>query len=143
MVALIDVIYVSIQLSEQRINLHLNGHRSTNEIDLLLSASSDSACTKFSSLFLLVRFCTISSGCPYIFRYQKLCALNFYFFPFSVRFCLIRNDITFNLLKFPPCFTKLLPQILFSTVLAARISELGHAFVQQMCPFNICEQELC
>lgn len=51
MVALIDVVYVSIQLSEERINLHLNGHRSTNEIDLLL-ASSDSACTTFTALFI-------------------------------------------------------------------------------------------
>lgn len=50
MVALIDVVYVSIQLSEERINLHLNGQRSTNEIDLLLA--SDSACTTFTALFI-------------------------------------------------------------------------------------------
>lgn len=62
MVALIDVIYVSIQLSEQRINLHLNGRRSTNDFDLLLAASSDGARAQNSPRSFARRFSTIPFG---------------------------------------------------------------------------------
>lgn len=64
MVAVIDVIYVSIQLSEQRINLHLDGHRSTNDFDLLLSASSDGARAQNFPLYFARHFSTIPLDYP-------------------------------------------------------------------------------